>query len=106
MAEWKNGKAVVYEDRHGNTRCGVCYEPLFCNECGDVPEACPNCGAPLVYSSFNEDCAAKVDFTYPGLTTGSEREKKLKQFLEENELPSLLNTGEEVLIVDPEGEGA
>lgn len=55
MAEWKNGKAVVYEDRHGNTRCGVCYEPLFCDKCGDMPETCPNCGAPLDYSSYTEE---------------------------------------------------
>lgn len=104
MAEWKNGKAVVYEDRHGNTRCGSCCEPLFCNKCGDMPETCPNCGAPLDYSSY--DCATKMGFTYPGLVVGSEREKKLKRYLEENELPSLLNAGEEIIIVDPEGEQA
>lgn len=27
MSEWENGKCVVYEDRHGNTRCGVSKAP-------------------------------------------------------------------------------
>lgn len=35
MSEWKNGKCVVYEDRHGNTRCGVCCAALFCDDNGD-----------------------------------------------------------------------
>lgn len=54
MSEWKNGKCVVYEDRHGNTRCGVCCEPLFCDENGDMPDKCPHCGAPLDYSIYAE----------------------------------------------------
>ena len=37
MSEWKNGKCVVYEDRHGNTRCGVCCAALFCDDNGDMP---------------------------------------------------------------------
>ena len=53
MIEWKNGKAVVYEDRHGNTRCGMCHAPLWCDECGDMPESCPKCGAPLDYSIYS-----------------------------------------------------
>lgn len=53
MSEWKNGKAVVYEDRHGNTRCGACCAPLWCNDCGDMPESCPQCGAPLDYSGYS-----------------------------------------------------
>ena len=53
---------------------------------------------------FDEKCGAKMEIHYPGLVVGSEREKKLKRFLEENELPSLLAGGEEVLIVDPEEE--
>lgn len=52
MATWKNGKCVVYEDRHGNTRCGACCEPLFCKKSGDMPENCPHCGAPLDYSIY------------------------------------------------------
>lgn len=42
---------------------------------------------------------------YPGLIVGSEREKKIKKFMEENAIPSLLNNGEDVLIVDPEIQG-
>ena len=37
MSERKNGKCVVYEDRHGNTRCGVCCAALFCDDNGDMP---------------------------------------------------------------------
>ena len=52
MSERKNGKSVVYEDRHGNTRCGVCCAALFCDDNGDMPDACPCCGAPLDYSIY------------------------------------------------------
>lgn len=52
MSEWKNGKCVVYEDRHGNTRCGVCCAALFCDDNGDMPDICPCCGAPLDYSIY------------------------------------------------------
>lgn len=55
MSEWKNGKCVVYEDRHGNVRCGVCCEALFCDENGDMPDNCPSCGAPLDYSIYSEN---------------------------------------------------
>lgn len=55
MKEWKNSKAVVYEDRHGNTRCGACCTPLWCNDCGDMPETCPQCGAPLDYSIYRPE---------------------------------------------------
>lgn len=53
MSEWKNGKAVVYEDRYGITRCGACCAPLLCNDCGDMPETCPQCSAPLDYSIYD-----------------------------------------------------
>lgn len=53
MSEWKNGKCLVYEDRHGNTRCGVCCAALFCDDNGDMPDTCPCCGAPLDYSIYN-----------------------------------------------------
>lgn len=52
MSEWKNGKSVVYEDRHGNTRCSACCSPLWCNDNGDMPDTCPQCGAPLDYSAY------------------------------------------------------
>ena len=44
----------------------------------------------------------EIDLHYPGLVVGSEREKKLKRFLEENELPSLLTSDKDVLIIDPQ----
>ena len=53
---------------------------------------------------FCHECSAKMDINYPGLVVGSEREKKLKRFLEENELPVVLNTEEDVLIVDVEAD--
>lgn len=53
MVEWKNGKALVYEDRHGNTRCGACCSPLWCNDCGNMPNTCPQCGVPLDYGNYN-----------------------------------------------------
>lgn len=62
MSEWKNGKAVVYEDRHGNTRCGACYAPLWCNDCGDMPETCPQCGAPLDYSFYDEPSKESTEY--------------------------------------------
>lgn len=52
MSEWKNGKCAVYEDRHGNTRCGVCCAALFCDDNGDMPDTCPCFGAPLDYSIY------------------------------------------------------
>ena len=55
MGDWKNGKSVVYEDRHGNTRCGACCSPLWCNDTGDMPDTCPQCGAPLDYSPYNAE---------------------------------------------------
>lgn len=58
MSEWKNGRAVVYEDRRGNVRCGACSTTLFCNDCGDMPSTCPGCGAPLSYDSFSPSAAA------------------------------------------------
>lgn len=53
MSEWKDGKRLVYEDRHGNTRCGVCCAALFCDDNGDMPDTCPCCGAPLDYSIYS-----------------------------------------------------
>lgn len=53
MSEWKNGKCLVYEDRHGNTRCVVCCAALFCDDNGDMPDTCPCCGAPLDYSIYS-----------------------------------------------------
>lgn len=47
----------VYEDRYGNVRCSACCGPLFCNECGDMPETCPHCGAPLEYSIYDPNRA-------------------------------------------------
>ena len=55
MSEWKNGKAVVYEDRHGNTRCSACSAPLWRNDGGNMPESCPQCGAPLDYDARPHD---------------------------------------------------
>lgn len=54
MAEWKDGKCVVYEDRHGNVKCSVCCGPLFCSDSGDMPEVCPHCGVPLDYSIYGD----------------------------------------------------
>lgn len=57
MSEWKNCRSAVYEDRHGNARCGACSTALFCNDCGDMPSTCPGCGAPLSYDSFSPSSA-------------------------------------------------
>lgn len=52
MNEQNTKKSAVYEDRYGLTRCGVCRKPLTCDKIGDMPDACPHCGAPLDYSIY------------------------------------------------------
>lgn len=57
MENWKDGKALVYEDRHGNTRCSACCAFLSCDDNGDMPDKCPCCGAPLDYQIYEQpDC--------------------------------------------------
>lgn len=42
-------EAEIAETEYGELRCALCNELLLCDECGDMPEECPNCGATLVY---------------------------------------------------------
>ncbi len=46
--------SFVYIDCYGECRCGLCGEPLYCNECGDMPETCPRCDSELDYSNLNQ----------------------------------------------------
>ena len=45
----------VYETPLGEVLCGRCGCEIECDECGDMPEICPECGAILDYSYFKEE---------------------------------------------------
>lgn len=38
----------------GELLCGACGVTLVCNDCGDMPLACPECGAELRYINKKE----------------------------------------------------
>ena len=42
--------AFVFEASNGLLYCDDCDHIIECNECGDMPETCPECGAELDYS--------------------------------------------------------
>ncbi len=42
----------VFETPYGEVLCGRCGCELECNECGDMPEVCPECGVTLSYSYY------------------------------------------------------
>lgn len=42
-------ESEALETEYGELRCAHCNELLLCDECGDMPEECPNCGSTLVY---------------------------------------------------------
>lgn len=53
MACQKDSEAIeVYETPVGEVLCGRCGRELECNDCGDMPDICPECGAPLNYSYY------------------------------------------------------
>lgn len=45
----------VYETPFGEVLCGCCGAELECDDCGDMPEICPQCGAILDYSCYEPD---------------------------------------------------
>lgn len=47
--------AKVCEDNFGVLWCEDCGAELTCDENGDMPETCPDCGAPLDYSSCTKE---------------------------------------------------
>ena len=47
--------AEVYETPFGDVLCERCGAELECDECGDMPELCPECGAKLDYSYYEEE---------------------------------------------------
>ena len=44
----------VFETPYGEVLCGRCGYELECNDCGDMPDVCPECGAKLMYSYYDE----------------------------------------------------
>jgi len=40
-------KVTVRIDDYGMTHCENCGAELLCNECGDMPDCCPQCGATI-----------------------------------------------------------
>lgn len=44
----------VFETPFGEVLCGRCGAELECDECGDMPEICPECGAFLPYEVYKE----------------------------------------------------
>lgn len=47
--------AEVYDTPFGDVLCGRCGAELECDECGDMPEFCPECGAKLDYSYYEKE---------------------------------------------------
>lgn len=45
-------------DAYGVTYCEKCGAELLCNECGDMPDACPRCGRLIDWSAFTEAAGA------------------------------------------------
>lgn len=43
----------VYETPFGEVICGRCGYEIECDDCGDMPEKCPDCGANLNYGIFD-----------------------------------------------------
>lgn len=43
--------ASVTEDDFGMMRCGICGAELLCDENGDMPDTCPQCGSALDYGA-------------------------------------------------------
>ena len=46
--------ALARMDDLGGARCGECGAELLCNETGDMPDVCPECGRRLEYDFFRE----------------------------------------------------
>lgn len=42
----------VFETQYGESICGRCGGELESNDCGDMPDICPHCGAELDYSEY------------------------------------------------------
>ena len=61
MMERDTAPALVYTDDLGVARCGKCRMELLCNETGDMPDMCPECGRRLEYDSFIEPDGPDVD---------------------------------------------
>ena len=61
MMERDTAPALAYTDDLGVARCGECGAELLCNETGDMPDVCPECGRRLEYDSFMEPDGPDVD---------------------------------------------
>lgn len=48
-------KSEVYISIFGEAICGCCGYELECNDCGDMPEICPECGSQLDYEHIDEE---------------------------------------------------
>lgn len=48
-------KALVLEDDFGITHCEQCGAEILSNDCGDMPDICPKCGAELDYSLYERE---------------------------------------------------
>ena len=47
--------AEVFETPYGEVLCGRCGYSLECDECGDMPETCPECGEPIDWKGWEPD---------------------------------------------------
>lgn len=47
-------KVTVRIDDYGMTHCENCGAELLCNECGDMPDCCPQCGVAINWKDIEE----------------------------------------------------
>ena len=53
--EQSEQSAEVFETPMGEVLCGRCGHELECNDCGDMPDVCPECGVKLNYSFYETE---------------------------------------------------
>lgn len=52
--DWRIVPLAAKMNDFGELLCGACGVTLVCNDCGDMPLACPECGAELRYINKKE----------------------------------------------------
>ena len=61
--------AMLPRESYGALYCKKCDADISCNECGDMPNQCPQCGAPLIYEEDHWTMNDTVKLPVPMGTT-------------------------------------